>query len=71
MEKNTPCEILAAQQKASIPVHEEKRLWITFIAIFIFDVGGNPTPCDQWKCCLSLNIKHLKANRFGKHGLST
>ena len=36
--------MLAFQQKTSTPVHEEKKLWITYIAIYLYEVGGHPTP---------------------------
>ena len=25
------------------------KLWITYIAIYLFEVGGNPVPCDQFR----------------------
>ena len=42
---------------------------IIYTAIYLYEISGNPLPCDQWICCRSLNEKHLKANKYGKHGL--
>ena len=43
--RSPQCEILNAQQKTSTQVHEGKN-----IAIYLYEVGGNPIPCDEFKC---------------------
>ena len=35
-------------------------LWFTYIAIYLYEVGGNPTPCDQCQCATVIrNTKEL------------
>ena len=48
--RSSPCEILAAQQNNnnSNLVHEGEQLWITCIAIYLYEVGDNQTLCDQF-----------------------
>ena len=43
---------LPPSKKNSTPVHEEQKLWITFIAKYLYEVGGNPTPCDDFHVLL-------------------
>ena len=43
------------------PRTKNSMLWITYIAIYLYDVGGNPTPCDEFGVMLltELNISRL------------
>ena len=46
--RSTLCDILDTQHKTSTHTQEEKKLWITYIAIYLYEVGDNPTPCDDF-----------------------
>ena len=51
---STLCDILATQYKISNPVHEEEKAvdHITYIAIYLYNVGCNPTHCDDFHVLL-------------------
>ena len=59
-----PREILVAPQGNSAPVHKGKTLWITYIAIYRYEVVGNSTPCDQFGVLLFTELNYFKSIQF-------
>ena len=51
-----------------------KKIQGNYTAIYIYEVDGNPTPCDQFRYAVVHRINTFKFSsytKFGKHGLYT
>ena len=45
-----------------------KKLWITYIAIYLYGVGGNPTPSDQfWSAAVHRILQFQGYTNFGMY----
>ena len=73
--KITPnCKILPAKQKKTLYscAWGVKKLWITYIAMYLYGMGGKPTPSYQFWTAAVHRILHFQGyTNFGMYDFSS